>query len=217
MSEMRKILGISGSPRKSATYHALEVALGEAERVHGDLVETEMISLHNKKIAPCNHCNYCKNNNSLCILNDAMTDLYEKLVDADAFLFASPVYAMNVTPQMHAFFSRMRPIHRVKGGALRNKIAGAIAVGGTRNGGQEQTVNALINAALTRGIIFVGGEPGDYSGAMVWSKDNGKEGVEEDEEGYDALLCLGARIAELSSLLPPTKKDWLEELGKVAL
>jgi len=198
MSEKKKILGVSGSPRKSSTLRALEIALGEAQHRYDDRVETELVSLHGKKLAPCNHCNYCKRNDSLCVIDDAMTELYEKIAEADSFLFASPVYAMNITPQMHAFFTRMRPLHKVKGGALRNKLAGGIAVGGTRNGGQEQTINAIINACLTRGMIYVGGEPGDYSGAMVWSKDNGPEGVEQDEEGLDALLCMGARIAEVT-------------------
>ena len=203
MSTKKKLLGVSGSPRKSATRRALQIALEEAERVYGNRIEVEMISLHGKKIAPCNHCNYCKKNDSLCVIDDAMTELYGKISEADSFLFASPVYAMNVTPQLHAFFSRMRPLHKIKGGVLRNKLGAGIAVGGTRNGGQEQTINSIINACLTRGIIYVGGEPGNYSGAMVCSRDNGPAGVEEDEVGMESLKNMGARIAEVTLMFDP--------------
>ncbi len=196
---MVKILGISGSPRKLSTYHALEIALKAAASKEG--VETELISLKGKKIEPCHHCNYCKKNDSLCYIDDYMKELYPKLEEADAFIFASPVYVMNITPQLQALFSRLRPIHKIKGGSLRNKLAAGIAVGGTRNGGQEITLSAIIHSCLARGIIFVGNEPGNYSGAMVWSKDQGAKGVDHDVIGYESLKNLGNRLAEVALIM----------------
>lgn len=195
------VVGVSGSPRKSATYYSLELVLQEAERAGEGEIVTEMINLHDSKVTPCNHCNYCKRNKSLCIIEDSMTEIYPTLREAAAFVFASPVYAMNITPQLAAFFTRMRPLHEVGGGILRNKIATGVAVGGTRNGGQEHTINAIINACLTRGIVYVGNEPGNYSGAMVWSKDNGRKGVDEDTLGRESLINLGGRIAGMTRIV----------------
>ncbi len=191
-----KLLGMSGSPRNMSTYRSLEIALSEAAKHEG--VETEIVALKGMDIAPCNHCNYCKKHDSLCIIDDDMQQLYPKLKEADAFLFASPVYVMSVTPQLHALFTRMRCLHKLKGGVLRNKLASAISVGGTRHGGQEMTVSAIAHACLTRGIIFVGNEPGNYTGAMVWSKDNGRKGVDDDEIGCESLINVGNRLAEVS-------------------
>lgn len=202
---MAKILGISGSPRKSATYRSLELALEAAKQ--NNSIQTEIISLSGKNLKPCNHCNWCKRENKLCRIEDYMKEMYPKIIEADAFIFASPVYVMNVTPQLHALFTRMRPLMKPKGGILRNKIVSGIAVGGVRNGGQEITINAIAHAAYTRGMIFVGNEPGNYSGAMIWSKDQGAKGVEEDNINVESLQNLGARLAEVVLLFEMGKKN----------
>jgi len=198
---MTTILGICGSPRKAATYHALEIALQAAAST--GRVTTEMIALHNKVIQPCNQCDWCQNpeREELCRIKDDMTDIYPLLTGADAIIFASPVYSMNITPQMDALFSRMRPFFQLKGGALKNKLASAIAVGGSLHGGQETTVMAICHACLARGLIFVGNEPGNYSGAMVWSNDRGAEGVDEDVSGCESLENLGIRLAEVAGIM----------------
>lgn len=196
---MVKILGISGSPRKASTYHALEIALQAAASKGG--VETELISLKGKKIEPCRHCNYCKKNDSLCCIDDYMKELYPKIEEADAFIFASPVYLMNISPHLQALFSRLRPLHKNKGGSLRDKLAAGIAVGGTRNGGQETTLSAIIHSCLAKGIIFIGNKPGNYSGAMLWSKDQGAKGVDHDVIGCESLKNLGNRLAEVALIM----------------
>ena len=205
---MPKVLGVSGSPRKSSTYKATEIAL---EACSNEDVETDIISLKEYNIKPCFHCNYCKKNDSdksrICVIDDDMEDLYDKLISYDGFIFASPVYAMNITPQLHSFFTRFRPLHEIKGGVMRNKLAVGIAVGGTRNGGQESTLIAIANACWTRGIIYLGNEPGNYSGAMVWSKDNGEKGVVDDTTGYESLVNIGERIGKLTKIFFEGKKS----------
>jgi multimeric flavodoxin WrbA len=197
---MLTILGINGSPRKSATYRSLEIALAAAEA--SAALKTVIVSLHGKTIKPCIHCNHCKNSTpGHCPIKDYMQELYPVLRDADAYLFASPVYVMNVTPQIHAMFSRMRALHN--SGAFRNKPAAAIAVGAGRNGGQELVINAIFHAAITRGMLFVGNEPDGYhhSGGSVWSKDLGAQGVDIDETGLESITLLGKRLAEITCLL----------------
>jgi multimeric flavodoxin WrbA len=199
------ILGICGSPRKAATLKALEIALEAAGEAGAGEVETELVFFKGRKISPCNHCNACKRNGGTCIIEDDMKPLYEKVLKADGFVFASPVYAMNMTPQLSAFFSRLRPLHDETGGKLRNRIATGIAVGGKRNGGQENTISNIIHACMTRGIVYIGGEPGFYSGAMIWSRDKGADWVQDDPVGLDALLHSGRRIAYWTRLVAAGK------------
>jgi multimeric flavodoxin WrbA len=183
----------------AASWRALEKALEAA--AEAGTVQTEFLALKGREIKSCNHCNYCKREKKLCIIEDGMTDLYPGIMAADAYLFASPVYAMNATPSFYAFSSRLRPVMANYPETLRNKPAACIAVGGKRNGGQETTIASMIHALLTRGMLIVGNEPFYYSGGMVWSKDQGAEGVESDAEGMDSIRHIGKRLAEVCSLL----------------
>ena len=147
---MAKILGISGSPRNKSTEYALGEALKSIESRDG--IETSMITLRGKKIAPCNGCGYCKKNKTWCCLKDDFEPLLKEFMEADAYLFGSPVYAYGPTPQLSAFFSRMRPLFHVYPELMRDKIGSAFAVGGTRigMGGLLKLANKLADMALIR-------------------------------------------------------------------
>ena len=59
-----------------------------------------------------------------------------------------------------------------------------ICVGGDRSGGQEPSLQSLIDFYLINEMIPVGGGSfGANLGAAVWSRDKGAEGVKADEEG----------------------------------
>ena len=78
-----RVLGLCGSPRKKATFHALSIALESAAK---EGVEVEMISLANKKMNYCIHCNHCKKDDyaGVCIYNDDIDEMQEKFLTADA-------------------------------------------------------------------------------------------------------------------------------------
>lgn len=197
---MVKILGFSGSPKKGATDYCVEKALEAAAQVPG--VETEFIPLRKCKIRPCTGCDRCRRESIMCPTQDDMQELYPKILSADGYIIASPVYVMTVTGQLQSFISRWRCIHKgAHPAALRNKVGGAIAIGGTRNGGQELTLSAIIHTYLARGIVVVGAEVGNYSGGMVWSLDKGAEGAAADEFGMRGVLGVGRRVAEVARLL----------------
>jgi multimeric flavodoxin WrbA len=146
------------------------------------------------------HCDFCVRNKQLCRIKDDMAGLYEAVLWADAYIVGSPVYNMTITSQLQAFFNRWRPLHHVQNGVLHNRVGGAIAVGGSRNGGQELTASALIHILLSRGLVVLGGGGFDcYSGAYVVSHDRLAEGAKEDEIGMDSARKLGRRVAELAT------------------
>ncbi|MCK4652216.1 MAG: flavodoxin family protein, partial [Methanosarcinales archaeon] len=130
-----KITGISGSPRKHQNSEQLvNIALGIAED-RG--FEVDRIFLSEHTITPCTGCGGCADAGE-CTIRDAMPGLYSRLEDADAIIVASPVYFGCMTAQLKALFDRTLPL-RKRGFLLSGKIGGAIAVGGSRNGGQEKT------------------------------------------------------------------------------
>ena len=205
---MAKILGISGSPRNKSTEYALGEALKSIESRDG--IETSMITLRGKKIAPCNGCGYCKKNKTWCCLKDDFEPLLKEFMEADAYLFGSPVYAYGPTPQLSAFFSRMRPLFHVYPELMRDKIGSAFAVGGTRNGGEEATITAMHNMMMARGINIVCNEVYGYAGGYIWSKDQGQEGVDADEIGMGGLLNQANKLAGMALIREYGKKA-LEE------
>lgn len=89
-----KILGISGSPRgaKSGSYKMLETVLAHA-RSFG--AETKTIVLCEKKMRPCEGCVSDRDRECVfpCVHEDDDTnEVLQAMIDADAFVFATPVH-----------------------------------------------------------------------------------------------------------------------------
>ena len=193
-----KLLGICGSVRRGATYEALSIALDEAKQLDG--VECTLMELRGRKIHGCVGCNRCINEgiNDCLAFSDDMQEVFQAFLQADAYVIATPVYSMGVTPPLAAFFSRFRPnfiLSRRDPDVNLFKVGGAIAVGGTRNGGQEQAIHAIHGFYHTKGITVVNGGLGAYSGGSVWSRDNGAAGTRDDELGVAHCKAMGRRVA----------------------
>ena len=199
---MIKIVGLCGSPLKGSTEYVLEQALAAAKAFAPDEIETELISVHGKKISPCVGCGYCKKNKTWCCIKDDMQEIFDKIAHADGLLVASPVYVMTATPQIHAIASRMRPAMHCYPGMLRNKFFAAIAVGGTRNGGQEQAINGILGFYHTQGITVCNGGVCVYAGASLWNPGDGS-GTMDDPDGIARAEGIGRKVAKLTNLLAP--------------
>lgn len=199
-----KVLGICGSPRRKSAYVALKAALAEAEATGPD-VETELVELRGKKFSMCVHCNAClrKNLDRCCVFHDDMEPLYDKFYEADGIIIASPVYYMNVTAQTAAFIGRFRsswkrgiedPEFFVR------KVGAGIAVGGTREGGQEQTLNAINNFFLAQGMTIATGGNGMYTGPMLWNPGDGSTEM-DDPEGMQNARIMGRKVAVMARVM----------------
>jgi multimeric flavodoxin WrbA len=210
---MAKILGICGSPRKGATEYALKAALEEAAKLPG--IETEIWTVRGKKIKPCNHCDLCIKKHSMCVIDDDLKEFYDPFLSADGILIASPVYDMSVTSQLAAVVNRLRPIYLVYPGRLRNKPGAGIAVGGTRHGGQEFTLQFINNFFMMNEMLSFGGPGGCYNGGTIWSKDRKAEGAAEDTVGMDTVMRLGSGLAESVLVTAHGRAWWKETYGEI--
>lgn len=101
---MKKILFLSGSPRKNRNSALLcgEFARGASEA--GNIVE--LIYLRDKKIGYCIACYYCKDHDGVCVIRDDMAEILEKMNEADIIVMASPVYFYAIDAQMKALTDR---------------------------------------------------------------------------------------------------------------
>ena len=186
------ILGICGSPRKKATEHVLEEALGMLRET---AYKTEFFSVREKRIEFCRHCDYCLKNKE-CIVKDDMYTLYPLLRAASGIIVATPVYNGGVSAQMKAVMDRCRALVASDPNVFRHKVGAAIAVGGDRIGGQELAIQQILAFYVLNGILPVGGGFfGANLGATFWSRDT-LEGVKKDEEGFRTLRKTMKRFAE---------------------
>jgi len=187
-----KIIGIVGSPRKGGnTENLVKNALIAAEKAGA---ETELISLAGAEIEPCIACDICKATGE-CAIYDDMSDILAKIVNSQGIIIGSPVYFGNVTAQLKMLMDRSRPLRGDF--KLKNKIGGAISVGGSRNGGQETTISAIHEFMLIHDVVIVGdGAPlAHYGGTGVGGA---KNDAENDEIGLKTSQNLGRRVAELA-------------------
>jgi multimeric flavodoxin WrbA len=195
-----RILGISGSPRKAATDFVVIKALEYAEKKFH--VKTDYFHFYGKKIDFCRHCDYCIRTKKGCIQKDDMTEVYAKLEEANAMLFATPVYNGTLSGQLKTLFDRCRALVAKNPKALKNKVGAGIAVGGDRLGGQELALLTIHSFFLINKMIPVsGGALGANLGGTVWSRDLGAKGAEEDVEGFKSVYKTVDRLAEVAMLL----------------
>jgi multimeric flavodoxin WrbA len=194
------LLGISGSPRLKSTHYAVNEALAYARDRHG--VGIDYFTVHRQTIGFCTHCDYCVRKKQGCVQADAMVELYEQMLRADAWILGTPVYQGEMSGQLKTVLDRCRAVVARDRHAFRNKGGMGIAIGGDRSGGQEPALQSLVDFYLINEMIPVGGGAfGANLGAAVWSRDKGADGVKADEEGTAAVHHVVDRLIEVTQLV----------------
>jgi len=196
-----KIIGVSASPRKNkSTHFLLEQSLDEIRvtaEASGANIDVELIDLAPLKFNGCISCDTCKKSMS-CSQQDDFQPLIPKLADPEVagIIVATPVYMGCMSSQTKAFLDRT-VLFRRNGFIFKNKLGGAIAVGGSRNGGQELTIQAVHAAMMIHDMIIVG--DGDHFGGAAWA--NHPDGYEGDATGIATARNLGRRMGEVALMM----------------
>ncbi|MCB2225609.1 MAG: flavodoxin family protein [Desulfarculaceae bacterium] len=192
-----KIIGVAASPRPGqSTFTLLTAALRAAAEVN-DSITTELIELAGRQVNGCVACGACAKKLA-CSQDDDFPALIETLASPDlgGLIIATPVYMSGLTAQAKAFLDRLVMFRR-NGWMLRNKVGGAIAVGGFRNGGQETAVQSILASMLVQDMVVVGdGMPTAHYGGTGWSGAEG--GIEADKVGLTTAQGVGKRVAEVA-------------------
>lgn len=101
----KKVLVILGSPRRRGNSSTLAARISRGAKSAGAEVET--LFLQNLKISPCRACDTCQKHDSKgCAIKDDMQKIYPKLIRADAWVIASPVYWFTMSAQTKIFMDR---------------------------------------------------------------------------------------------------------------
>jgi len=100
------VLAILGSPRKKGNSHTLtETVISGIEEKKN--CEVEYVYLHGLKISPCMGCGGCEKTGE-CVIKDDLTELYEKVDQADVLFLVTPVYFYGPSAQIKTFMDRFQ-------------------------------------------------------------------------------------------------------------
>jgi len=101
----KQVLVLLGSPRKKGNSTSLAAQIIKGAESTGAAVET--IYLHGKNIAACQACYACQKPDSKgCAIDDDMQPIYRRLIEADCWVIASPVYWFTMSAQTKLFLDR---------------------------------------------------------------------------------------------------------------
>jgi multimeric flavodoxin WrbA len=169
----KKVIILLGSPRKNGNSTALA---GEVERGAEEAgAEVESYNLHEMNIRFCTGCGSCREKTSKnCVIDDDMQLLYPRLREADAVVFASPIYWAHVTAQMKVFMDRCFALGGPEGHDLEGKLYGIVLTYANSNHFESGTINAIrtFQDSFSSGIVGIiccnsdeagsAGEKGDF-------------------------------------------------------
>jgi len=101
----KQVLVILGSPRRMGNSSTLATRISRGAKSAGAEVET--LFLQDLEISPCRGCDTCQKHDSKgCAIEDDMQEIYPKLIKADAWVIASPVYWFTMSAQTKIFMDR---------------------------------------------------------------------------------------------------------------
>lgn len=138
----KKVLVFLGSPRKKGNSAILADQISRGAK--SAKAEVETIYLHGKKIAPCKACFACQKRGSKgCSIQDDMQGIYLKLIEADAWVIASPVYWFTMSAQTKIFMDRCFGLPAYQKDPFRGKRIAIAMAYGDKDPFSSGCVNAL--------------------------------------------------------------------------
>ena len=104
-AKTKQVLVILGSPRRKGNSSTLAAQISRGAKSAGAQVETVFLQALN--ISPCRGCDTCQKLDSKgCAIKDDMQEIFPKLIKADAWVIASPVYWFSMSAQTKMFMDR---------------------------------------------------------------------------------------------------------------
>lgn len=193
------ILAVDGSHCETPQLHRLIYKAFEGAREVGP-ANLEVLELKDKRLKYCVQCEECLSKRKLpngtireelkgCTIKDDMQEVYDKLLWADAIIFASPVHNGGITTKLRSMMDRLRwMIHR---GPLRWKVGAAITLIEGEFTGQETAAKQIAN--MIRGLQMV--QCSQNYGVV------GTTAREVDPHTDEAAFSLGTRVASVTRVM----------------
>jgi multimeric flavodoxin WrbA len=191
VNDMR-ILGIMGSPRRqSNTEILLDTALAGAKEMGA---EVEKVVVSELKVSPCREIYACLKDGD-CAIKDDMQWLYERLLQADHVVFASPIFFYGLTSQAKAIVDRCqalwvrRHVLGLKREDSRMRRGVFISVGATRG-------SKLFDGAVLTVKYFFDAIGVRYAGDLLVRGIDGRAEIEEHPAALRDAFRLGQQLVQ---------------------
>ena len=189
-----KILLINGSPRQHGNTDILLDKVAEGVRLAGR--EAETIRLADLAIHPCIGCGHCETEGR-CIIDDAMTALYDRLMAAGRIVIGTPIYFYGVTAQTKAFIDRCQALW------CRKYLLGQIRLDRDRLRGYLVSVAATAGGRIFDGARLTVQYAFDameftYSGELLAREVDSKGAIAQRPELLNQALELGRTLCHPS-------------------
>ena len=97
-----KVLAVYGSPRRKGNTSILLKRAVEGARQAG--AEVEEIVLRDLKMSPCLEIYGCKKTGR-CVIPDDFQDLYDKILESEGLMLASPIFFYSISSIQCWYFS----------------------------------------------------------------------------------------------------------------
>ena len=101
----KKIVVITGSPRKEGNSFAMTDAFIQAAEAKGHTVSRFDAAM--KKVGGCHACETCFKTGKACSFDDDFNDIAPAILEADAVVFSMPVYWYSIPAQIKGVIDRL--------------------------------------------------------------------------------------------------------------
>lgn len=178
---MKKVLIISGSPRKNGNSDILCNQFAQGAKSGGHQVEK--VFLAEEQIGYCRGCGVC-NTTHVCVQKDDMKEILDKMVKADVIVLATPVYFYTIDGQMKTFIDRTVPRYT----EITNKdFYFILTAADTEKANLTRTMEAF--RGFTEDCLDGAREAGIIYGVGAWEK-----GEIEETPAYEEAYKMGKNI-----------------------
>ena len=105
---MKNLIAINGSPRRNwNTAQLLQHAMQGAQEAGASAELVNLYALNYKGCTSCFACKLKSRPHGSCAMRDELSPVLEAVKSADAVIFGSPIYFMNLSAGMIAFMERL--------------------------------------------------------------------------------------------------------------
>lgn len=195
-----KILGLSSTVIKDGNCDTMiQEALKIAEALGG--VQTEFITMADKEVGICRHCQHCINHRSWCNQKDDANMILEAMGQADGIIFGAPAWNRNVIPLLGNLFSRARYMGFFDPLYFRNKVAGYCTIG-FLGFGLENALRIMEEYTYGLGMIPAARAAASSSTVVLGQRAAYLEnGVLDDKRGMNYVKVAAHRVVELAKIV----------------
>ncbi len=192
-----RVLGISATPIKGGNCDTMvQEALNVASQIPG--VETEFITLADKQIALCRHCQWCIENMAPCRIEDDANAVFDRMIASDGLILGAPVWNIGAAPIMATLISRWR-YHQFFTYNFRNKVSGLLTVG-FLGMGMERALEDLEVVGRGSGFVVARGWAVASEAAFGRRPAYLKNGVLDDKLGMARVRNVALKVVEIARM-----------------